>query len=489
MNRRLEVTLALLGELGRVFAMPLFLLVYLWSQRRWKTIARAAVETGGPAEGADPFHGLDRARDALVDARPPRAGVARRHVFVSCGEASGVGHALHLARAILESCAKAGSPLPRFTVFGNDELARALPDSRLAYPLAEHPQVGIGGVLKNIGFFVRAHATFVDVLRDDPPDVVLLVDYPGMHSVMAGAARRRRIPVVHYVAPQYWAWGPWRVARYRRAVDLSLTILPFEPAFFESLGLRSAYVGHPLVDALAHEPPDPSILADARREPLLAVLPGARRLELDWHLPGMLGIVASLRARRGPLRCVLVQRDARAADRTRAALAALPADAAGGPIEIVTGPPGPWLAGARAVLAKSGTASLEAALHGNPLVVVYRVAGRFYRFVYHNLLTVPYFAAANLVAGREVVPEFAVLEDRDWQRAADALDRLWQEGDVRKKAIEDLVRMRVRLGPGGASERAARVLLPYCIASGPAVEAKGRDDLRSSNEATGSRAR
>src|SRR5690606_25372218 len=135
----------------------------------------------------------------------------------------------------------AGRQPPRWYGFGGERLRAA--GVELRFPLAEHAVMGVASVLASLPFVLRAFASFLRLLRDDPPDLALLVDYPGLHLVMAEAARRRGVPVVHYVAPQYWAWGPWRLSRYRRAVDASLTILPFEPRFFDGRGLVSAYVG------------------------------------------------------------------------------------------------------------------------------------------------------------------------------------------------------------------------------------------------------
>ena len=135
------------------------------------------------------------------------------------------------------------------------------------------------------------------MLRDDPPDLVVLVDYPGLHLVMAKAAKRRNIPVLHYIAPQYWAWGPWRMRRYRRAVDATLTILPFETEFFRRQKVPAAYIGHPLLDEIADEPPEQSMVDAVRARKTLVIMPGSRRAEIQANLGGMLLLVSELRKR------------------------------------------------------------------------------------------------------------------------------------------------------------------------------------------------
>ena len=98
----------------------------------------------------------------------------------------------------------------------------------LLWPLSENPIMGVAGVLSALPWLLRAERRFERLLREDPPDLCILIDYPGLHMIMARACRRAGVPVIHYIAPQYWAWAPWRVHRYRRCIDATLTILPFE---------------------------------------------------------------------------------------------------------------------------------------------------------------------------------------------------------------------------------------------------------------------
>ncbi|MBM4063397.1 MAG: lipid-A-disaccharide synthase, partial [Planctomycetes bacterium] len=301
---------------------------------------------------------------------------------------------------------------------------------------------------------LRAFAAYLRLLRDDPPDLVVLVDYPGLHVVMAKAARRSGIPVLHYVAPQYWAWGPWRMRRYRRAVDATLTILPFEPAFCRRFAIPAAYIGHPLLDELAAHPPDPARTAALRARPLLVLLPGSRAAEIDANLPGMLHVAAALRAAEPGLRIVLPHRDPRRTPQLRRHLEA----AGAGFVEHREGPLADWLAGARLVLAKSGTGSLEACLHGVPTVVVYRLRGLLATLGYHNILSVPWVAAANLIAGRAVAPEFCFHRRTGWRDVQRAAERLLHDGPDRDAALAGLAEIRTRLGAPGATARIAAIV-------------------------------
>ena len=237
----LSVTATLIRELVRALIVPARLLLYLPRRRHWRRRAREALAAASQRDGATEPDQLA----AFFDRRKPHRG-DRPHLFVSAGEASGEQHASRLVGKV------AGEA--RVTAFGGGQLAEAGADVRFA--LSEHAVMGVVGVLKQLPLILRAYAGFLRLLRDDPPDLVVLVDYPGLHLVMAKACRRRGVPVLHYVAPQYWAWGPWRMRRYRRAVDATLTILPFETEFFARQGVPSAYIGHPLLDELRDAPPD-----------------------------------------------------------------------------------------------------------------------------------------------------------------------------------------------------------------------------------------
>ncbi|MBK8976582.1 MAG: lipid-A-disaccharide synthase [Planctomycetes bacterium] len=438
-----------LVELARALTTPLRLLAFLPRRRHWLASTRAALEDASPPTADDALARF------LAGRRPPAGRPA--HVLLSCGEMSGETCALHLVDAVRSGCRAAGLRAPRFTAFGGHRLAEA--GVALRHPLAEHAIFGIRGVFAALPFICRAFATFLRALRDDPPDLVVLIDYPGLHLVFATAARRRGVPVVHYVAPQYWAWGPWRLARYRRAVDATLTILPFEPAYFGRHGLPSAYVGHPLLDELARAGSAPAANEACGDAPTLVLMPGSRGKEIELHLRPLLELARRLRAERPGLRVVVPHRAPKRIARIRALLASWGAT---DEVHVAEGDPAPWLRVARAVLVKSGTGSLEACLHGAPSVVVYVVDSWVTRFVLHRLLTVPVFAGANLCMGRRIVPELAVERPAQWDDAYAELVALWDDGPPRTRCLDDLAALRARLGAPGASERAARFVLPFC---------------------------
>jgi lipid-A-disaccharide synthase len=428
----LAVALAVLREIGRALAFPLQMLAFLPRRGVWRRRTARAIATAEP----DPEASL---RAFLAQARGARR-AGRPHVFLSAGESSGELHAAALLQAL-----RALGLEPRCTAFGGARL-RAL-GADVVYPLSEHAVMGFFAVLRHLPRLVGVYARFLRLLRDDRPDAVVLVDYPGLHLVLGRAARARGVPVVHYVAPQYWAWAPWRVHRYRRSVDVALTILPFEPAFFEQLRIRAVYVGHPLLD-------QPHAAAGAQAD-MLVLLPGSRTHDIRAHLPGMLTVARELARRRPGLRVRVAHTDERKAGLIRELLAA---HRAGGGAELALGPLAAALAGARAVLAKSGTGSLESCLHDVPTVVVYRLHDAAMRWLRGPYMLAPFFASANLVCGREVVPERLLVRDAEWAAVAPLVEALLADGPRRDQCRRDLAELRARLGGPGASARAARVV-------------------------------
>jgi len=435
----LDVLLTLLREVLRALTTPFRLLAYLPSRHRWRQAARDTLDAAAhepPLATEDALHEFFAKRRPDVGARP--------HLFVSAGEASGEGHAARLVRAL--------PPGLRVTAFGGEPLAAAGADVR--FHLSDHAVMGVRGVLRQLPLILRAFASYLRLLRDDPPDLVVLVDYPGLHVVMAKAARRRRVPVLHYVAPQYWAWGPWRMRRYRRAVDAVLTILPFETAFFRRFRVPATYIGHPLLDELAQHPPDPAAVAAVRATRTLVLLPGSRAAEITGNLPGMLQVAQALRAGDPALRVVLPHKNPRRTALLREQLHAHGADF----VEHHEGTLAPWLHGAHLILAKSGTGSLEACLSGQPTIVVYQLRGALSTLGYHNILSVPWIAAANLIAGRAVVPEHCFHGADGWQRVTADAERLWRDDAARAEVQAGLAEVRARLGATGATGRVAQVV-------------------------------
>ncbi|MBA3346790.1 MAG: lipid-A-disaccharide synthase [Gemmatimonadales bacterium] len=355
-------------------------------------------------------------------------------IFISAGEPSGDLHGGGVVRAL-----RARYPDATIEALGGPHMAQA--GAMVRYPMEGLAAFGLVEVLTKLG----AHWRLLRALREDfragRYDLVILIDYPGFHVRVAEAARSAGTKVLYYIAPQLWAWRPGRVRRFAAAVDRLAVVLPFEQPFFGGLGLRSDYVGHPLVD----RGPWPSreearnrlgIPADSR---VLGIFPGSRSQEVRRLWEPFRG--AALRLLEEG-RC----------DRVVVAGTASGDYPDAGPIEIVRGDPLAVFAAADAALAKSGTTTLEAALADVPMVVAYKVHSLTW-LMFQRLRTVRWVSLVNLVAEREVVPE--MLQDRaEAGPLADALRPLLDPTSpetVRQR--EGLALVRRRLGTPGATSR------------------------------------
>ncbi|MBL8862255.1 MAG: hypothetical protein JNK02_09610 [Planctomycetes bacterium] len=374
---------------------------------------------------------------------PPRGRALS--LFVSCAEASGEIHAANAVRALRELLGARGAPAPRLAGLGGARLESA--GVELVADVVHDARMGFGAVLSALPRYLRVLEHAATRLERERPDVLLAVDSPALHVPLGRIARALGVPVVHFVAPQYWGWAPWRAAHYAQAVDLALTILPFEPAWFAARGVHVAHVGHPLLDELAGVE-----RGDPERGTELVLLPGSRPGVVRRNLPWMLRAVAPL-ARSGAIPRVVVPA---ARPETTALVRAEVARA--GAADFARVAPGELhesLRRARAAFSVSGTVLLDLLHHELPTVVVYRLGSRFAAEGQGHLLTAPWFASVNLLANREVLPEFSFAGEGPIERVRAALQAQWSDARVRARCRSGLVEARARLGPAGAVGRAA----------------------------------
>jgi lipid-A-disaccharide synthase len=274
------------------------------------------------------------------------------------------------------------------------------------------------------------------------------VDYPGFNLRAARAARKRGIRVVYYIAPQIWAWAPWRVRRIARAVDRVLTILPFERELYARGGVPCAFVGHPLFERL--QATAPATDRGDRPVELIGLLPGSRSSEVRGTLPSMLRAARRVLAAHPGTRFVLPCGGPRVREEVEGVLGE---EGDGLPIEVVEGRTHEAMDRMDLALVASGTASLELLYYRVPMVVMYRV-GRLARLLGRFLLITPHVALVNIVAGRRIMPELLGPGDL----SAPAFRELsgWIEDPAKRRASrEALEGARSRLLFEGVAQRAA----------------------------------
>jgi lipid-A-disaccharide synthase len=352
-------------------------------------------------------------------------------VLLSAGEPSGDRHAAALARALILR-----DPSAEIEGVGGDGMRAAG-----AVLLEDLTRLGAMGLLESAGSLIH-HVKLLRRLANRIArgryDLVILVDYPGFHLRVARAAARRGVPVLYYIAPQVWAWGGWRLAALRRAVRRLAVILPFEEPFFRQHGIAAEFVSHPLLE----QAPDPDrtsarrTLGIAPDASVLGLFPGSRPGDLARHL-ALFGDAARRVRRAIPGAQVLVAAGTAQANGVR-------------PVD----DPALVRAAADAAIVKSGTATLEAALTGLPMVVAYRMHPVTYR-VARSLVQVPHVSLVNLVAEHAAVPEL-VQGDATAARLAEAVLPLLDQGGEGARAQRTAFQVvRARMGQPGAAARVA----------------------------------
>lgn len=371
---------------------------------------------------------------ARTDASSPR-----RFLLVT-GEASGDLHAARLVDALRTHgrCEIQGVAGPRLRAAGVECLVRA---ENLAV-------VGFSEIVARLPRLFATRRRLLEAWRRFRPDAVVLVDYPGFNLRLGPVLKRRGARIFYYIAPQVWAWHPARARAMAGWVDLLAAVFPFEEPIFRAAGVRVEFVGHPLLDDLAPEVSEAAFREEIGAGPdrrILGLLPGSRRQEIERHLGPLLGAARELAARRPDLCVVLAL--APGAEVPRRFAGALEG------VRVVRERTRATQAFATACAVASGTATLETALFGTPLVVLYRT-GRLNYAIARRLVTLPRIGLPNIVAGRSIVPE--LIQDRLTPRAlADALAPWLDDPAARAACQAELRTLRERLGGPGAAARAA----------------------------------
>ena len=476
-----------LRALGGYALLPPRSLAFLLSRRR-----RLAEFEGllGTAREPDPVPAL--APDAPFHARPMR-------LFLSCAEASGQGHAVRLLAALREHLAAVGAPLPEVRGLGGAPLAAA--GVELLGDPVQRATMGLSGVAASLSFYTDLLARTDDCFSTWHPDLFLPVDSPALHIPMARSARRAGVPVLHHVTPQFWAWAPWRLDAYARAVDLATSILPFEPPWFAARGVSVAHVGHPLMDALSdsmdserdapedytedyavNAPEDrrSDTRAGAGSHPAghgagrpagadapLVLLPGSRAGVMARNLPWMLETLNGLAAAGHKLPAVRILSGSQ---EHRPLLDSIVADwnnTAALDLCVVCGDLHGNLARARAAFSVSGTILLDLLHQRLPTVVIYRLGTAREEWLYRHALSTPWFSSVNLLAGEAVLPEFCFHGEGPRAAVASALSRALFDTASRAACAVGLARAAANIGGPGAARRAAGHALALAAGPGP----------------------
>jgi lipid-A-disaccharide synthase len=341
---------------------------------------------------------------------------------------------------------------PSLSVYGvgGDRLGAA--GMELTYDARDFAVVGFVEIVRHIPRLKAAMDRLVRLTAERATPLAILIDYPGFNIVLAKRLKKMGVRVLYYVSPQVWAWGEGRVRAIAEHVDRMAVVFAFEKDFYRERGIDVEFVGHPLLE-------EPLLSGTGRRSrpsgspPLLGLLPGSRRQEIDRHLPAMLGAAGILEREVPGLTVALGRAPGIDGDVIGRAVA-------GSGLRVDVVPPErtyDLMLRASALLVSSGTATLEAACAGAPMVVVYRMAPVSY-VIARSLIKTRHIGLVNLVAGEEVVPELIQNEVSPGRLAA-AVRPFLTDAACAERVSTRLLEVRTRLGTPGASERVARMAL------------------------------
>ena len=355
-------------------------------------------------------------------------------LYIIAGEASGDLHGSRLISALHQKQENL-----EVRAWGGDLMEAA--GSTLVKHYRDLAFMGFWEVLKNIRTIFRNLASCKEDILGFKPDAVVLIDYPGFNLRIARWAKEQGIPVIYYISPQIWAWHQSRVRQIQRDVDRMLVILPFEKEFYQKHNVEVSFVGHPLLDAIGPPPDDHN-----RNQQQIVLLPGSRKQELKRILPIMLSVTREFPA----YRFVVAGTNSLPKESYEEFLSDYPQ------VTIEYNKTYELLATSRAALVKSGTSTLETALHNTPQVVCY--TGNALSFqIAKRLVKVKYISLVNLIADEPLVTELIQNEFNTKNLSRELADILTPQGTERLQ--EGYKRVRTILGNSGASERAAEEVL------------------------------
>ena len=370
------------------------------------------------------------------------------NIMIVAGEASGDVYGGQLAREMSSL-----APDVRLFGIGGQRMREAgvttLVDS------ADMAVVGVVEVVRHFNVIAAAFLKLKRILLNDPPDLLILIDYPGFNLRLAKVARKAGVQVLYYISPQIWAWRQGRVREMARLVDHMAVIFPFEVPFYQNAGIPVSFVGHPLYDLVRVDLEQRAAVTSFGLDParqVVGLFPGSRRSEIRRMLPAILEAASLLRQRFGNLQFALPLASTLSEDDVQPLIRA-----AGLDISIARERIHDLIRACDAIMTVSGTVTLEIALVGTPMVVAYKLAPLTYQLA-KRLVKVDHIALCNIVAGERVVREL-IQDEASPRLLAEETGKILSDQDYSRRIREGLSTVREKLRRGGAAGNVARLAL------------------------------
>jgi lipid-A-disaccharide synthase len=367
-------------------------------------------------------------------------------IYFVAGEASGDNHGAALMQALCRL-------QPGLQLLGRGgPRMKAVAGDRFLDWSDEAGVVGLWEVVKHYGYFRREFRKTLREIAQAKPEAVVLIDYPGFNLRLARTLHEGSLggKVIYYISPQVWAWNRGRIPQMARWLDLMLCIFPFEAELYKQSGLRTIFVGHPMIEDL-----EGRRIEGLRAPHLIGLFPGSRAREVRKLLPILIEVMRELHKERPDLRFQIASASEALATAIRHNLEA--ASGSLGQVEVVVGRAAETMQKSAAAVVASGTATLEAAFFRLPFVLVYKVAAITY-LAGRMLIRVKHLGMPNVLAGREIVPEF-IQGKAQPSEVARAVMKLLDDRELRQQMLADFDEVIAKLGKGGANEVAAQAIL------------------------------
>jgi lipid-A-disaccharide synthase len=364
-------------------------------------------------------------------------------VAIVAGETSGDHHGAAVIRALKRR-------RPDITICGAGGDAMAAAGAELVVHSDTLSMMGFSALFAKLPTIFRAMGRLKKLLTDRKPDLLILVDFPDFNLHLAAKARKLHIPVLYYISPTVWAWRAGRIKKIKARVDHMAVILPFEKTLYEKKQIPVTFVGHPLLDPISSVPARSSI-PSGNGPFTLALLPGSREGEVTRMLPMMLEAASILKKQIRPRSLHVIV--SRASSIKPQLIETLTADADLEQLEITECPVEAIFNRCDIAVITSGTASLEAALAGTPMVIVYATSALNYALG-NMLVNVPHIGLANLIAGKRIVPEL-VQKEATAENIARHVVHIANDPERYRKMRSDLLNVRHLMGNPGVADRVA----------------------------------
>jgi lipid-A-disaccharide synthase len=369
-------------------------------------------------------------------------------VLFSAGESSGDQHAAHMFQELQKLC-----PSLKGMGMGGNKMRQAGID--ILFDSSGIGVIGLVEILKHYGEIRLALQIMKQTLMDEKPDLLICVDYKEFNLKLARFAKKLGVKVLFYVSPQVWAWRSGRVVTYGKAIDMMAVIFPFETAYYEAKNVPVRYVGHPSVDKvhpLYSKAEDLQRFGLDAKRPIVGILPGSRSNEIKRMLPVMLQAAAQLAQRHADMQFLLPQ-----ADSVDDGILHEHLQNSSLPINVIKQQAYDVIQCCDAVMTTSGTASLEIALLGVPMLIAYRLSPLTY-WLGKQLVKIPFIGLPNIIAGRAVVKEL-IQHEASAENMALEIERLLNDQNYRADCLKGLQQVKQRLGEGGGSKNMAELAL------------------------------